>query len=88
MTARRITTCSLCLVAFACARTARKDVTPPLASDAAQAAAEQAALQDPEAGRALSPAEQIDHALARVTFGARPGDHDRVAHLGISAFLE
>jgi uncharacterized protein (DUF1800 family) len=36
----------------------------------------------------LSAAEQIDHALARVTFGPRPGDRERVGRIGIAAFLE
>ncbi|HEX9573983.1 MAG TPA: DUF1800 family protein, partial [Myxococcales bacterium] len=76
------------MLAASCAREARKDVTPPLASDAPQAAAGAAAEQDPEAGPPLSTQEQIEHALSRVTFGARPADRERVARIGVAAFLE
>ena len=80
-------TVALALVA-ACSRGARKDVTPPLAAGFAAEAAREAALRDPEAGPQLSEAEQIDHVLSRATFGARPGDRERVARLGVAAFLE
>ena len=76
------------VLAAACARQARKDVTPPLATDASQAAAGAAAEQDPEAGPPLSAQEQIEHALSRVTFGARPADKERVSRIGVAAFLE
>ncbi|TMB07411.1 MAG: DUF1800 domain-containing protein, partial [Deltaproteobacteria bacterium] len=76
------------VLAAACARQARKDVTPPLAADAPQAAAGAAAEQDPEAGPPLSAQEQIEHALSRVTFGARPADKERVSRIGVAAFLE
>jgi uncharacterized protein (DUF1800 family) len=76
------------LLAGACAREVRKDVTPPLATDAPQAAAGAAADQDPEAGPPLSTQEQIDHALSRVTFGPRAADRERVARIGVAAFLE
>ncbi|MFL5309918.1 MAG: DUF1800 domain-containing protein [Myxococcales bacterium] len=76
------------MLAAACARQARKDLTPPLAADAPRVAAGAAAEQDPEAGPPLSQQEQIDHALSRVTFGARPADRERVARIGVAAFLE
>jgi len=76
------------VLAASCAREARKDVTPPLASDAPQAAAGAAAEQDPEAGPPLSTQEQIEHALSRVTFGPRLADRERVARIGVAAFLE
>src|SRR5207253_2918917 len=76
------------VLAAACARQARKAATPPLATDAPQAAAGAAAEQDPEAGPPLSAQEQIAHALSRVTFGARPADRDRVSRIGVAAFLE
>ena len=86
---RCIAASSLVFAALACSRTAsRKDVTPPLAAEAPAAAAREAALRDPEAGPALTADEQLDHLLARVTFGARPGDRERVARQGIAAFLE
>ena len=75
-------------LATACSREARKDVTPPLAADAPQAAAGAAAEQDPEAGPPLSTQEQIEHALSRATFGARAADRERVARIGVAAFLE
>ena len=78
----------LLALAAACSRAARKDVTPPLAPQVAQAAAERAAELDPAAGPALTPGEQIDHLLGRVTFGPRPQDRERVARQGIAAFLE
>ena len=76
------------VLAAACSRAARKEATPPLASNVAAAAAGEAALRDPGAGPALTESEQIDHVLSRATFGARPGDRERVARLGIAAFLE
>jgi uncharacterized protein (DUF1800 family) len=72
----------------ACARTAVPDRTPPLPDDAPRAAADEAALRDPQAGPALTDAELIDHVLARVTFGARPADRELVARIGPTAFLE
>ncbi len=76
------------VLAASCAREARRDVTPPLATDAPQAAAGAAAEQDPEAGPPLSTQEQIEHALSRVTFGPRAVDRERVARIGVAAFLE
>jgi uncharacterized protein (DUF1800 family) len=76
------------VLAAACSREARKDVTPPLAADAPQAAAGAAAEQDPDAGPPLSTQEQIEHALSRATFGPRPADRERVARIGVAAFLE
>src|SRR5438094_8335746 len=71
-----------------CARDARKDPTPPLAADAPAAAARQAAALDRDAGPPLSLREQIEHALSRLTFGARPADRDRLARTGVAAFIE
>jgi len=76
------------VLAAACAREARKEATAPLAADAPQAAAGAAAEQDPEAGPQLSAQEQIEHALARVTFGARMTDRERLARSGVAVFLE
>jgi uncharacterized protein (DUF1800 family) len=76
------------LLLVSCSRGVRQDVTPPLAAQAAQGAAEEAARRDPQAGAPLSLAEQVDHALSRATFGPRPGDRARVARLGVVAFLE
>src|SRR5690242_17068259 len=75
-------------LAVACAHGVRKEATVPIASDAPRAAAMAAAVQDPSAGPALSEREQIEHALSRTTFGARPRDRDRTARMGIAAFLE
>ena len=76
------------VLATACARGARQDATPPLAAEAPQAAAQAAAAQDPDAGAPLSTQEQIEHALSRVTFGARTVDRERVARVGVAGFLE
>jgi len=65
----------LCVVAGACTREVRKDATPPLRLDVL-------AVSD------LTPAEQIEHALARTTFGPRPADRERISRIGIAAFLE
>ena len=72
----------------ACSRGIRKDLTPPLASNAPETAVREAAARDPDGGPALSPSEQVEHVLSRVTFGARPVDRERVARIGISGFLE
>ena len=83
--------CALAACAAGCARgglQARPDVTPQLARLAVQAASAEAAARDPAAGPPLTPQEQIDHVLSRVTFGARPGDRERVEKLGVSTFLE
>jgi len=66
---------AFCLAAAACTREVRKDATPAIRLDAM-------------AGSGLTPAEQIDHALARVTFGPRPADRERIARIGVAAFLE
>jgi uncharacterized protein (DUF1800 family) len=40
------------------------------------------------AGRpVLSREQKVEHALARLTFGARPGDAERVAKIGVDAFI-
>jgi len=70
---------------LACSRGARKDVSPPLAAQAPEAAAQQAALDAPPA---LLQPEMIEHALSRVTFGARPQDRARLRRVGIAAFIE
>jgi uncharacterized protein (DUF1800 family) len=76
-----------CLIAFllACSHAAPRDVTPPLASGGPRSAALLAASPDEPA---LSPAEMAEHVLSRTTFGARPEDRERLARLGIAAFLE
>jgi len=71
-----------------CSRGVRKDATPPLAPDSVEAAVSEAAREDPQAGPALTSAEQIEHALARTTFGARPSDRQRVARIGVAVFIE
>jgi uncharacterized protein (DUF1800 family) len=71
------------VLAAACSRGVRKDVTPPLAPQAPEAAAREAGLADPPQ---LTQAEMIEHALSRVTFGARP--RDRAAIGNISQFIE
>jgi len=76
----------LCTVlAAACSRGARKDLTPSIAADAPEAAAQKAALADPPA---LTQPEMIEHVLSRTTFGARPEDRAHVQELGIAAFIE
>src|SRR5437870_3447439 len=35
----------------------------------------------------LAPAEQIDHALSRLAYGARPGDADRVRRRGLENWI-
>ena len=76
------------VAAAACSREVRKDATPPIAPDAVASAVREAAREDPAAGLELSPAEQIDHVLGRVSYGPRPGDRERLARIGIAAFLE
>jgi uncharacterized protein (DUF1800 family) len=76
------------LVLASCSGRTRRDVSPELTADFAGAAAREAALRDPAAGPALSESEQVEHVLARTSFGARPGDRERVARLGVAAFLE
>ncbi|HKS06232.1 MAG TPA: DUF1800 domain-containing protein [Gemmatimonadaceae bacterium] len=38
--------------------------------------------------RELTPAEQVSHAVARLTFGARPGDLARVSAIGVDKWIE
>jgi uncharacterized protein (DUF1800 family) len=80
----------LCFAAVlsSCSRSVRREPTPELAAAAPDAAARQAAALDPEAGPPLSTREQIDHALSRLTFGGRPADRERVARVGVAAFIE
>ncbi len=86
---RALKLCAVALVVAAgCSRVARRDSGPALPADAPAEAALEAARRDPQAGAALTSSEQIDHALARVTFGARPGDRERVGRIGVAAFLE
>jgi uncharacterized protein (DUF1800 family) len=66
---------------LACSHGARRDVTPEIPAEAPQAAAGQGAA-------ALTPAEMVEHALSRTTFGATPEDRARLARIGIAAFLE
>ncbi len=76
---------SLCALVLACSHGARKDVTPQIAGDAPQAAAQQAATAE---APALSSPEMIEHVLSRTTFGSRAVDRERVAAIGIAAYLE
>ncbi len=76
------------VVAGGCSRHARKDVSPELGREVADAAAREAALRDPAAGLLLSEGEQLEHVLSRTSFGARPGDTERVRRLGIAGYLE
>lgn len=39
-------------------------------------------------GRELTADEQIRHALARLTFGARPGDYERVRAMGVDRWID
>ena len=73
------------VLAAACSRSARKDVTPGIAAEAPEAAAREAGLQD---SPALSPAEMTEHVLSRISFGANQRDRARVRSLGIAAWLE
>jgi len=38
--------------------------------------------------QALTPQEQALHALNRLAFGPRPGDAERVARMGVPAYIE
>ena len=81
----------LLVVIGACARNhfaARPDVTPRLTHDSPLAAAQEAALRDPQAGPALTPDEELEHALSRTSFGMKPGDRAHVSGEGLSAYLE
>ena len=69
-------------------RSARLEASPSLAADAPAAASLEAARRDPAAGLPLTPEEQLEHALSRASFGARPGDRERVARQGIGAWIE
>ena len=81
--------CALLLcVGPACGRHLRAEASPPLSSELPAAAAAEAARRAPEAGPALTAEEQAGHALSRVTFGPRPQDRERVARIGLAAFLE
>jgi uncharacterized protein (DUF1800 family) len=40
------------------------------------------------ANKPLSEEQRIDHVLSRLTFGARPGDTEKVKGLGVKAFIE
>ena len=73
------------LLAVACSHGVRKDVTPPLAVDAPSAAAHEAGLID---GPELTPHEMAEHALSRLTFGARAQDRERIGREGIATFVE
>ncbi|HMC33237.1 MAG TPA: hypothetical protein VKH65_02465, partial [Myxococcales bacterium] len=61
----------LCALVLACSHAARKDVTPALAAEAPEAAAQEAAAAG---SPPLTAPEMIEHILARTTFGARPED--------------
>jgi uncharacterized protein (DUF1800 family) len=79
---------ALLVFGFACSHAGPKEPTAPVAADAPAAASLAAAAADPAAGPPLTPEEQIEHVLARTAFGARPADRDRVARIGIPAYLE
>ena len=77
---------ALLALAVACSKPmARPDRTPPLAAEGPEAAAAEAARTD---GPGLSREEMIEHVLSRATFGPRPRDRERVARIGVAAFLE
>ena len=76
---------ALAVLAAACSSALRKDVTPPLAAQAPQAAAREAATAD---SPVLTEPEMIEHVLGRATFGPRQADRQHVREAGISAFLE
>ncbi len=78
-------TAPLCALLLACSHGPRRDVTPPIPGEAPQAAAQQASTA---IAPALTTAEMIEHVLSRTTFGSRPEDRDRLARIGIAAFLE
>ncbi len=42
----------------------------------------------PDGPGGLTRAQQVDHALARLTFGARPGDFDAVRRMGLERWIE
>jgi len=69
----------------ACSAAVRKDLTPPLAAEAPEAAAGEAGLLD---SPPLSPSEMVEHALSRVTFGPRPRDRALLEREGIARFIE
>src|SRR5207237_10887793 len=73
------------VLAAACSRSARKDVSPAIAAEAPEAAAREAGLQD---SPALTSAEMTEHVLSRVSFGANQEGRARVQSLGIAAWLE
>ena len=75
----------LCALVLACSHAARKDLTPALAAEAPEAAAQEAAA--PGAPPLTAP-EMIEHILSRTTFGARPEDRLRAQSVGIAAFVE
>src|SRR5205085_7805501 len=75
----------LCALLFACSHAARRDVTPPLAAQAPEAAAQEAGVQG---APALTAAEMIEHVLSRTTFGARPEDRQYAQSVGVAAFVE
>ncbi|HYY52335.1 MAG TPA: DUF1800 domain-containing protein [Myxococcales bacterium] len=75
----------LCALLLACSHAARKDVTPPLAAEAPEAAAQEAAAPG---APSLTGAEMIEHLLARTTFGARSEDREHAQSVGIAAFVE
>jgi len=75
----------LCALLLACSHAARKDVTPALAAEAPEAAAQEAGAPG---APPLSAPEMIEHVLARTTFGARPEDRQHAQSVGIAAFVE
>ena len=85
---RKFVAISMLTLAAGCSHRARKDVSPELTGQIASAAAREAAQRDPAAGAPLSESEQIEHVLSRASFGARPGDRERVQRLGIAGYLE
>ena len=76
----------LCAVlAAACSRGVRKDVTPRLAAGTPVAAAQEAGLVD---APALTQAEMVEHVLSRLSFGPRQRDRARALRIGIAGFIE
>ena len=55
---------------------------------AAIAAVEPGSRPAPNFDAKLNPEERIQHALSRLTFGARPGDADEVRRMGVDKWIE
>ncbi len=67
----------LLLAVAGCAPQGARDIAAPLMSSASSAPGLREQTAD----------EQIAHVLSRLTFGARPGDPERVREMGVDAFI-